>query len=122
MAYPRGFFYLRRKLERIPSYLVPVPKKGQPTVLNDIRPVALTSHTMKTMERLVLAYFCPLVKTALDPLQFAYQDHTGVYDAVTYFTFLILLVLLTLFNQDCGGIASVLCKSNHLSYSESLTF
>ena len=32
------------------SCLVPVPKKPSPSVLNDYRPVALTSHIMKALE------------------------------------------------------------------------
>nr|XP_023652428.1 uncharacterized protein LOC111835896 isoform X1 [Paramormyrops kingsleyae]XP_023652429.1 uncharacterized protein LOC111835896 isoform X1 [Paramormyrops kingsleyae] len=39
----------------------------------DYRPVALTSHIMKTMERLILDQLCPMVRPHLDPLQFAYH-------------------------------------------------
>uniref|UniRef100_A0A667Y6G0 B30.2/SPRY domain-containing protein n=1 Tax=Myripristis murdjan TaxID=586833 RepID=A0A667Y6G0_9TELE len=75
--------------ERVPvlwktSCLVPVPKKSTPSDLNDYRPVALTSHLMKVLERLVLAHLRPQVKERLDPLQFAYQPHLGVDDAVIY--------------------------------------
>lgn len=66
------------------SCLVPVPKKPHPTELNDFRPVALTSHIMKTMERLLLHILRPQVRHALDPLQFAYQEKVGVDDAITY--------------------------------------
>ncbi|TWW54386.1 hypothetical protein D4764_0180630 [Takifugu flavidus] len=63
-------------LQRIPvlwktSCLVPVPKKTHPVAPSDYRPIALTSHIMKVMER-------------LDPLQFAYQPKVGVDDAVIY--------------------------------------
>ncbi|KAI4887226.1 hypothetical protein NFI96_028269, partial [Prochilodus magdalenae] len=54
--------------------VVPVPKKKHPVELNDYRPVALNSHLMKTLERLMLGHMKPLVRAALDPLQFAYQD------------------------------------------------
>ncbi|KAI3351318.1 hypothetical protein L3Q82_005862 [Scortum barcoo] len=36
------------------SSIIPVPKKPHPGELNNFRPVALTSHVMKTMERLLL--------------------------------------------------------------------
>ncbi|KAK0134631.1 RNA-directed DNA polymerase from mobile element jockey [Merluccius polli] len=39
---------------------------------------------MKVLERLVLAQLRPQVRTFLDPLQFAYQPHLGVDDAVIY--------------------------------------
>ncbi|KAG5265425.1 hypothetical protein AALO_G00242350 [Alosa alosa] len=62
----------------------PRPKKPHPSELNDYRPVALTSHVMKTMERLVLGMLRPQVRHALDPLQFAYQEKVGVDNAITY--------------------------------------
>lgn len=63
---------------------MPVPKKGRPADLNDYRPVALTSHIMKTMERIVLSHLRSLVITSLDPLQFAYCPKVGVEDAIIY--------------------------------------
>lgn len=82
-------FNLSLKLGRAPqlwktSCLVPVPKNPHPKKLNSYRPVALTSHLMKTLERLVLAHLRPLVSSALDPLQFAYQSGIGVEDAIIY--------------------------------------
>ena len=82
-------FNLSLHLQRVPvlwktSCLVPVPKKGRPVALNDYRPIALTSHIMKVMERLVLAHLRPLVGPSQDPLQFAYQPHVGVDDAIIY--------------------------------------
>ncbi|KAI4901199.1 hypothetical protein NFI96_027028, partial [Prochilodus magdalenae] len=59
------------------------PKKELPVELNHYRPVALTSHLMKTLDRLMLGHMKPLVR-ALDPLQFAYQDAIGVDDGVIY--------------------------------------
>ena len=87
-----NFFYLFNlslHLETIPvlwktSCVVPVPKKTTPSGLNDYRPVALTSHVMKVLERLVLAHLRPQVRSFLDPLQFAYQPHLGVDDAIIY--------------------------------------
>ena len=55
-----------------------------PSGLKDYRPVALTSHVMKVLERLVLAHLRPLVRSSLDPLQFVYQPHVGVDNALIY--------------------------------------
>lgn len=66
------------------SCIVPVPKKPQPKELNDFRPVALTSHVMKTMERLIIQNLRPQTRHARDPLQFAYKEKVGVEDAITY--------------------------------------
>ncbi|KAL3984483.1 hypothetical protein ACER0C_016108 [Sarotherodon galilaeus] len=69
-------FNLSLRLGRVPqlwktSCVVPVPKTSRPKDLNGYRPVALTSHLMKTLERLVLAQLLRLVSSSLDPLQFA---------------------------------------------------
>ena len=97
-------FNLSLRLGRVPSlwktsYIVPVPKKRRPTELNDHRPVALTSHVMKTLERLVLELMRPQVQGAMDPLQFAYQAKVGVDDAVLY------LLHRALSYLDVGGCA-----------------
>ena len=68
------------QMEKVPvlwktSSLIPVPKLGQPVELNDYRPVALISHIMKTLERLLLSRMRLHVAEDLDPLQFAYQKH-----------------------------------------------
>jgi len=55
-----------------------MPKLGQPVELNDYRPVALTSHIMKTLERLLVRRMRLQVAEDLDtppPPQFAYQKH-----------------------------------------------
>lgn len=57
------------------SCLVPVPKKMNPSTPSDYRPVALTSHVVKTLERLILRHLRLLVEPWLDPLQFAYQPY-----------------------------------------------
>ncbi|KAG5279123.1 hypothetical protein AALO_G00106350 [Alosa alosa] len=85
----KHIFNLSLRLGQVPSLwktscLTPVPKKPHPSELNDYRPVALTSHVMKTMERLVLGMLRPQVRHALDPLQFAYQEKVDVDDAITY--------------------------------------
>ena len=70
----RGFLqhHLSLSQGRVPvmwktSCLVPVPKKPSPSVLNDYRPVALTSHITKVLERRVLARLTPQVTSYLDP-------------------------------------------------------
>lgn len=66
------------------SCLVPVPRKVHPKVLNVYRPMVLTSHMMKTLERLVLSHLRPLGRPTLDPLQFAYKECIGVDGAIIY--------------------------------------
>ncbi|KAJ8010041.1 hypothetical protein DPEC_G00070860 [Dallia pectoralis] len=66
------------------SCIVPVPKNSGPSILNDFRPVALTSHCMKVLERLMLQHLRPLVRDHIDPLQFAYQPRLGVEDAIIF--------------------------------------
>ncbi len=51
-------YNLSLRLGRVPvllktSCLIPVPKKKHPSEPGDFRPVALTSHIMKTFERLL---------------------------------------------------------------------
>ncbi|KAI3356654.1 hypothetical protein L3Q82_003288 [Scortum barcoo] len=86
------------KLGRVPqlwktSCIVPVPKTPHPKELNSYRPVALTSHLMKTLERLVLAHLRPLciqhhpAQAAGDKLQLAGVDHhltTWILDYLTH--------------------------------------
>ncbi|TWW54093.1 hypothetical protein D4764_0277520 [Takifugu flavidus] len=62
----------------------PSAEDTAPQELNSYRPVALTSHLMKTLERLVLDHLRPLVSSFMDPLQFTYQPSIGVDDAVIY--------------------------------------
>ncbi|KAI3367570.1 hypothetical protein L3Q82_026417 [Scortum barcoo] len=62
-----------------------VPKTSRPKEPNHFRPVALTFHLMKALERIVLSqHLRPLVSPNMDPLQFAYQPGIGVDDAVIY--------------------------------------
>ncbi len=82
-------YNLSMRVGRVPvqwktSCIVPVPKRPHPKELNDFRPVALTSHVIKTMERLLLYHLRPQVQHALDPLQFAYQEKVRVDDAILY--------------------------------------
>ncbi len=64
------------------STIIPVPKKPKITGLNDYRLVDLTSVSMKSFERLVLAYLKDTNGPLLDPLQFAYRANRSVDDAV----------------------------------------
>ncbi|TWW75382.1 putative RNA-directed DNA polymerase from transposon BS [Takifugu flavidus] len=82
-------FNLNLSLERVPllwktSCVVPVPKTAHAREPNHFRPVALTSHLMKTMERIVLTHLQQLVDGKMDSLQFEYRPGIGVNDAVTY--------------------------------------
>ncbi|TWW53744.1 putative RNA-directed DNA polymerase from transposon BS [Takifugu flavidus] len=82
-------FNLSLELGKVPtlwktSCIIPVPKKNRPSELNYFRPVALTSHLMKTLERLFLNLLRPQVQHAEDSLQFAYRDKVGVEDAIIY--------------------------------------
>ena len=82
-------FNLSLRLQKVPtlwktSCIVPVPKHQRPSVPNDYRPVALTSHVMKVFERLVLEQLKPMVNGLLDPLQFAYRAGVGVDDAIIH--------------------------------------
>ncbi|KAI3374264.1 hypothetical protein L3Q82_006111 [Scortum barcoo] len=66
-------FNLNLSLERVPvlwktSCVVPVPKTSHPKEPNHFRPVALTSHLMKALERIVLRHLRPLVSSNMDPL------------------------------------------------------
>ncbi|KAF7695156.1 hypothetical protein HF521_006879 [Silurus meridionalis] len=57
---------------------------SRPKDFRDYRPVALTSHLMKTLERLVFTHLRPLVSLSTDTLQFTYQPGIGVEDAVIF--------------------------------------
>lgn len=57
------------------SIIVPIPKKSQPSCLNDYRPVALTSIVMKCFERLVRNFITSLLPDTLDSLLFAYRPN-----------------------------------------------
>ena len=63
------------------SVIRPVPKNNKPSVLNDNRPVALTSIVMKCFERIVLSRLLPVTEPLADPLQFAYKRARGTDDA-----------------------------------------
>ncbi|KAF0024602.1 hypothetical protein F2P81_023404 [Scophthalmus maximus] len=63
------------------STVIPIPKKSTTKVLNDFRPVALTSLVMKAMERIVKRHIIRETNPLIDPLQFAYRTSRGVDDA-----------------------------------------
>ena len=66
------------------SHIIPVPKRFPVTVMNDLRPIAMTSTVMKIFERIVLNIIVPEVAEFIDPLQFAYRKNRGVDDALLY--------------------------------------
>ena len=63
------------------SCLVLVPKKGRHAALDNYRPIALTSHIMKVIERLVLAHLRPLCAHHRTPYRLPIN---GVNDAIIY--------------------------------------
>lgn len=65
------------------SCVVPV-KTVHPREPNHFRLMALSSHLMKTMERIVLNRLRPQVSSKLDPLKFAYQLGIEVDETVIY--------------------------------------
>lgn len=82
-------FNLSLSLEKVPvlwktSCIVPVPKTPKAKEPGHYRPVALTSHLMKTMERLIMDHLRGVVNPTMDPLQFAYKQNIGVEDGVLY--------------------------------------
>ena len=64
------------------SIICPVPKKKSPAILNDYRPVTLTSLVMKCFEKIVLQHLLTFTSQQQDPFQFAYKSHRGVDDAI----------------------------------------
>ena len=50
--------------------------------MNDLRPVALTSVTFKTCERIMLPQLKSFIHDSLDPFQFAYQGNRSCEDAL----------------------------------------
>ena len=66
------------------STVIPVPKKFPLKRPNDLRPVALTSLVMKTLEKIVKSLVLSVVEPLLDPLQFAYRVGKGVDDAKVF--------------------------------------
>ena len=58
------------------STIIPVPKKGKVTEVNDYWPLALTSTIMKCFERLVKDHITSSFPDTLDPLQFPYRPRT----------------------------------------------
>jgi hypothetical protein len=63
--------------------IVPMPKKGKVTCLNDYHPVALTSIAMKYFERLVMAHTSTIIPDSLDTLQFAYRPNRSRDDTIS---------------------------------------
>ena len=71
-------FNLSLQLGQVParwktSCIVPVPKIKCPAELKDYRPIAFTSHIMKTLEQLILRLLRLEVKDKLDSLHFVYK-------------------------------------------------
>jgi len=62
--------------------IVPVPKQSNASLLNDYRPVALTSIPAKCLERLVITHIKSAIPSSLDPHQFAYRRNRSTEDAI----------------------------------------
>ena len=62
--------------------IVSVPKNNKVGNINDLRPVALTSVTFKTSERMVLPQYKSFIQDSQDPFQFAYQNNRSCEDAL----------------------------------------
>ncbi|KAK1789901.1 hypothetical protein P4O66_002203 [Electrophorus voltai] len=94
------------------STIVLVPKKPQPSGLNDYLPVALTSVVMKCFEKQVRDFITSSLPASLDPLQFAYCHNCSTNDAIAH------LLHTTLTHLDKGrGLHTSLCDwiSNFLT-------
>ena len=88
-------FKLSLSQQRVPkiwknSTIVPVAKISRPKVLNDFRPIALTSLVMKCFEKLMKKVLLIKTENLLDPQQFAYRARRGVEDATATLLNLIL--------------------------------
>ena len=66
------------------SCIIPVPKKANVKVMNDYRPIALTSCVMKVFERVFIAQLQRITLPFVDPSQFAYRKNRSVDDALLY--------------------------------------
>ena len=63
------------------STIAPVPKNSKPKILNDFRPVALTSVVMKCFEKVVLKNLLSQTQAHMDQNQFAYKQNRSTDDA-----------------------------------------
>ena len=64
------------------SNIIPIPKKSNPQVLNDYRPVALTPIVMKCLVRKIKFLLLKDTDQQFDNLQFAYRPKLGTEDAI----------------------------------------
>ena len=60
-----------------------MPKNAKVTYLNDYRPIALTSVSMKCFYRLVMAHINIFTPETPDPHQFAYRLNRSTGDAIS---------------------------------------
>jgi hypothetical protein len=84
--------------------IIPVPKKAKVTELNDYRPAALTSESMKCFERLVKDHITSTLPVTLDPLQFAFRPNRSTDDAIA-------ITLHTAHSPIPSGQEEYLCKN-----------
>ena len=91
------FYYIKLSLsqQRVPKIwtdytIVPVAKIIRPEVLNDLRPIALTSLVMKCFENFMKRVLLIKTENLLDPQQLAYRARRGFEDATATLLNLIL--------------------------------
>ncbi|KAI3357942.1 hypothetical protein L3Q82_016336, partial [Scortum barcoo] len=78
------------------SCLVPVPRKKHPSTHSDYRPVvALTSHVMKSLERLMVRH----LRTVVGPSAYTHLEEAGSNVRVTFFDFSINTIQPALLNR-----------------------
>ena len=68
------------------STIIPLPKKKNPSRVEDFRPVALTCLVSKCLEKLILKLLLTQISDKLDPYQFAYKTKSSTFDALSTFT------------------------------------
>ncbi len=83
----KDIFSVSLKLQTVPKVwihatIVLVTKTKNPKVLNDFRPVAITSLVMRTFEKLFKQEILKQAEGEIDLLQFACQSGRGVEDAI----------------------------------------
>lgn len=79
--------------------VVPVLKSSRPSDFKHYRPVALTAHLTKTLNRIVHRHLQPLVSSSADSLQYTYRSSIAAEDAV------ILLMQKSLSHLETAGSA-----------------
>ena len=124
-----SIFQASLSLHKVPtlwktSIVVPVPKKSRPASPNDLRPVGLTSHVMKSFEKIIKTMIMTRTDHLLDPLQFAYRPGRGVEDAVATVINYVLSQIAKQYWPNIGPISAISAptsaRSRHMTSGRSL--